>query len=386
MDFVKDFLLIVNTLIYRIISFFTQIDKHLIIFEAQNKKMNESCWVLYKYLKNKGVYRFVWIVDKPQQYPITDDTIYIHRNEWISIKANYYFAKAAFSFYTHVTSKVNYKRKGRVIVYIGHGYAIKGYKAVKNDKMIFDYALSIGEKANIVQANFIGCSHELILPLGLPRNDLLLRNVGKGKENPFVVNKLFRKVILWMPTFRESTYAHLSEENCKTSSGLPLFSDENSVYELNNYLRKKQCAIILKIHPAQKEKDIFKRKFSNIIIIHNKDIEKLGLHLYELIGKSDALLSDFSSVSVDYLLLNKPIGYILSDLDNYRKDRGFASNSPMSFMPGHHIYTKGDFEYFIDDILNDTDNYENKRKALVEELHAAPKGNSCELIANYFKL
>ena len=41
--------------------------------------------------------------------------------------------------------------------------------------------------------------------------------------------------------------------------------------------------------------------------------------LYELIGISDGLLSDYSSVAVDYLLLDRPLGYVLADYNIYKE-------------------------------------------------------------------
>ena len=48
---------------------------------------------------------------------------------------------------------------------------------------------------------------------------------------------------------------------------------------------------------------------------------KKQIKLYELIGISDGLLSDYSSVAVDYLLLDRPLGYVLADYNIYKEKR-----------------------------------------------------------------
>jgi len=53
-------------------------------------------------------------------------------------------------------------------------------------------------------------------------------------------------------------------------------------------------------------------------------LEKKQIKLYELIGISDGLLSDYSSVAVDYLLLDRPLGYVLADYNIYKEKRGFV--------------------------------------------------------------
>ena len=76
--------------------------------------------------------------------------------------------------------------------------------------------------------------------------------------------------------------------------------------------------VILKIHPMQAEKNIFKKKLSHIIFVQDKDLVKWGLQLYQIVGKTDALLTDYSSISTDYILLDKPMGFVIYDIDNYR--------------------------------------------------------------------
>ena len=379
---------LIDKFIYSFFKAITKVDNKLIIFEGMLGRYDESSWVLYHHLKKKGKYKFVWIVTNPSNYEPSADTIYVSRyHRTFNILADYYYAKAAYSFYTHTTSPIKYKRQGQKKIYIGHGYAIKGGKSNGRQSFNnFDYALATGKNAIPTQALFVGCEENELLPLGLPRNDLLYRNSGQGTDNPFIVGTNFKKVILWMPTFRESANQRISEQSCATETGLPLFDTEEKVIQLNEYLSFCGCAILLKIHPFQSRKQIFKKKFSNIVIVTNEDIDNINEQLYEFVGFSDALLTDYSSISVDYLLLDKPIGYILFDLEAYEKDRGFTSGDPRDVMAGDLLYSIDEVYKFIDDVCDDNDIYTNQRGLLREKLHAASKGNSCELICNFFKL
>jgi CDP-glycerol glycerophosphotransferase (TagB/SpsB family) len=372
--------------IYLLFKTVTQVDKSLIIFEGQTGRFDESSWVLYHHLKKKGKYKFVWMVGNPHKHVSTKDTKFISRYHYtFNILADYYYAKAAYSFYTHTTNPIKYKRPGQTIIFIGHGYAIKGHKGSGSSYHNFDYALATGKEAMATQAIFIGCDKSKMLPLGLPRNDMLKQHSKPGNLNPIVQGRNFSKVIIWMPTFRESK-GKLSEKSCATETGLPLFDTLKKVEELNETLSSFNCVIILKLHRLQLEKEAFKRKFSNIIIISDSEIDKLGLQLYQFIGLSDALLTDYSSVSVDYLLLDKPIGYILSDIDLYLKDRGFTSNNPKDVMAGEFIYKVDEAYNFIRDVVTGKDNYAEQRYSLRKRLHVAQKGDSCELICEFFGL
>ena len=44
---------------------------------------------------------------------------------------------------------------------------------------------------------------------------------------------------------------------------------------------------------------------TNIVYLENKDLADNGLQLYEFINCSDALVCDYSSVAIDYLLLDR---------------------------------------------------------------------------------
>ncbi len=52
--------------------------------------------------------------------------------------------------------------------------------------------------------------------------------------------------------------------------------------------------------------------------------EKEGLQLYEFIHCADALVSDYSSVAIDYLLLDRPLGFTLDDYKEYTQSRGWV--------------------------------------------------------------
>ena len=96
----------------------------------------------------------------------------------------------------------------------------------------------------------------------------------------------------------------------------------NELKELDSYLREQEIILIIKKHPLQTEWDENEQEFTNIRYVAEALLEKKQIKLYELIGISDGLLSDYSSVAVDYLLLDRPLGYVLADYNIYKEKRG----------------------------------------------------------------
>ena len=76
------------------------------------------------------------------------------------------------------------------------------------------------------------------------------------------------------------------------------------------------------------------------------DTEALNYHMltiYHIMDAFDVLVTDYSSVYVDFLLLNKPIIFSCPDIEVYKRDRGFIVDDPEMFMPGAKVKTQRNF-------------------------------------------
>ena len=234
------------------------------------------------------------------------------------------------------------------------------------------------------QANFLRCDEKYLIPLGYPRNDLMLDNQGKGYENPFVSEGFKGKVVIWMPTFRKSINKVLSEDNCESNTGLPLFNSLDELEELNHYLASINVCVLTKIHHLQAINPVFTHQFSHLLFITDNDLVEKDIQLYQIIGKTDALLTDYSSISVDYLLLNRPIGFILDDLREYEKGRGrFQFENVKEVLAGKHIYNIKELYHFFYEISTNIDSTQSLRENLSKSMITYQDNHSCERICNF---
>lgn len=189
-----------------------------------------------------------------------------------------------------------------------------------------------------------------------PRNDLLLKKSD---------NHLLKSIcsgtrnIVFMPTFRNSDQLHKTDSSCD----FPLLSPSN-IEDLNSFLKDKDVNLIIKPHPYQRHIQLFDIDLSNIKIITNEDLHKAELPLYVLLGASDALISDFSSVFFDYLLINRPIAFVVEDMADYKNQRGFTIDNPYTLMPGVKIQTLKDLKEFILDVVHNKDPYHTERQKI----------------------
>ncbi|MFR1380466.1 MAG: CDP-glycerol glycerophosphotransferase family protein, partial [Clostridium neonatale] len=124
---------------------------------------------------------------------------------------------------------------------------------------------------------------------------------------------------------------------------------------------------------------------NNILFLTQNDIENKKINLYSLFNETDALLTDYSSVNFDYLLLNKPIGYVIDDFENYKNRPGFAMKNPLDVMPGDKLYSVKDLYRFIETLLKGEDNYRESREKVNEWANKYHDNKNCERLLKIIK-
>jgi len=83
--------------------------------------------------------------------------------------------------------------------------------------------------------------------------------------------------------------------------------------KLNDFLKKLNYVFIIKSH--QNSENILKIKYSNII-----DISKNNIDSQELMKYSDLMITDYSSIFIDFMLLNRPILFYAYDYEKYKNN------------------------------------------------------------------
>ena len=155
----------------------------------------------------------------------------------------------------------------------------------------FDYAISSSsEKIQLdITSNVFKFPIERIITTGYPRNDILFSknlNLLKKLKKDYNIPDNSKRIILYAPTYREI----ISEKKP--------FENEDLI-NLNNLCKETDTIFLIKAHIN--EEIINFKNFKNIkLVSKHADIQ-------ELLLISDILVTDYSSVLCDYLLLNRPI-------------------------------------------------------------------------------
>lgn len=214
-------------------------------------------------------------------------------------------------------------------------------------------------------------SHKIVFS-GQPKNDYLCRKTFPN----YILRKMLKnvpdydKVILYCPTYRRDAptiffpFADLDKD------------------DFRKFLEKNKIIILMREHIYSKS--LNQSLFSNRILPFGFDVCN---DINSILPETDILVTDYSSVYIDYLLLDKPCIFIPYDLENYNKKRGLLLDYQLS-TPGPKVLTYNEFKKMINDILLASDDFKIDRQKLRNKFHEYQTNNSCQGILkliNYWK-
>lgn len=195
---------------------------------------------------------------------------------------------------------------------------------------------------------------ERIKVWGQPRNDVLFssNSEGKGLEEVFSGElPPYEKVVLYAPTFRDHEPTQLFP-----------FQDMDRE-RLCQWLEEKKIFLCIRLHLYDQtgyqwiqELD---RTGSRIRFLN----EDRTVDIMEALKGFDLLITDYSSIYMDYLLTGKPVLFLPYDQEAYLKERGM--NFPYDQVtPGPKPKTFQEFLNSMEDLLYNHDGYVRQRESV----------------------
>lgn len=361
-----------------------------IIFES-HPDFTCNSYALYQYMLRQGVnkkYKLTWLVREPDKYtadptknldylPLFPKTVGDKIKTYIRCNR----AKAVFSCHTHVSSWCVSRKQ--INVFLDHGSHLKsvlaqgkrfpvhcGYLNCQSDFFV---------KYNVEQYTV---EKDQVLSFGLPRNDLLFQNTGSLAR--LVDNReSFAKVILWAPTFRRHHGKERVDCDVGYPLGLPILYSEEDARKLNAVLADHKVLLIIKPHPASDMSVIKKLQLSNVLFLYNSDLEAAQVQLNELLAQTDAMITDYSSIYYDYLLLDRPIGLTLDDYQQYTDQKGFVFEDPLDILKGDYLYHLEDLCRFAVSVASGEDRFAAERNSVKNLVHDYQDDRSSQRVCDF---
>ena len=191
-------------------------------------------------------------------------------------------------------------------------------------------------------------------------------------------------MILWMPTFRKGGGYHRNDSRKEQKLGIPLIETQEQYLKLNNYLAENDVFLIIKIHPKQDLENLKIKDESNIKVLTGETVKKLEIDNYALMKCADALISDYSGAAYEYLQLDRPIGYVLDDVNDYIA--GFVVEDIHTLIAGAEIYNFEQLESFIVDVVSEDDSFKERRKKIRDYIYEYHDANSSKRLVELLGL
>lgn len=360
-------------------SFFSVINKiikkkNTIVIYGGNA-LDDNSEAMFRYLLSRTQYPIVCLVDNSMSYKLRSNC---KMKRCTYINALYYLFNCKVMIDSSYHTIKMRPTKNQLFIQCWHGSPLKMMKPAQGISNS-DYYSVLFYSAEIFKSHmkkFFCAQNNKMYLAGNPRNDYLFERISLPAE----LDHSGKKVI-WMPTFRHGL------GKVESDSDIPVLTKDN-ISELNDILRSRNIKLYIKAHRLQARsfEDILgKIKSSNIVLISDEQLRKYNIPLYRFVGDMDALLTDYSSIYFDYLLLDRPIGFVIDDFEQYMKNRGFAFENPLDYMPGEKIYDFKGLIGFFEHLSAGADEFRSERKKANELCNYYRDNKNCQRCAELIK-
>ena len=227
-----------------------------------------------------------------------------------------------------------------------------------------DYLITSSKNVENYYSEAFQIDKSKIKPLGLPRLDYYFENhdVEALKTNFYKKYNIDpnKKIVLYTPTFRD-------EE--KFNNVFNYFNLDNFNQELGD-----DYVLALRLHP--KIKKFYKGEISSKSrYVDCSDYE----NEQELLLISDILITDYSSIMIEFAVLNKPIVFFVYDYDSYvNNERGFYFDFKKT-VPGPVVYD----DKSLIDVIKNYEFEESKISTFVKTQFDEIDGNASKRVVDF---
>ena len=362
---IRYFTYIINLPLYYI-SFFIPKNKNIWVFGAWfGEKYADNSKALFEFVNNNDKEIFaVWLTESKTVFnELNQKGLNVYYT--YSLFGYYYSAIARYVFVSSGMSDINrYAIARGCIIQLWHGTPLKRIDNVKKNQSIlyllrnlvfpysnpkYNYVLSASD--NNIKDYKIAFQTKDVIIKGYPRNDLLFRE-----------NFSNEKRVLYLPTFRDNTSFNVFEKL--------------DVALLQSFCIRMNINFYYKLHFADKNTSEISE--FNISKVTDED-------LYQLLSKTDILITDYSSVYFDFLLLDRPVIFTPFDFKDYiSKDREMYYDYD-KVTPGPRCENWNEVMNEIEKLMNGEDNYRGERKKTNNYFNKYQDGNSSKRVYEFFK-
>lgn len=217
-----------------------------------------------------------------------------------------------------------------------------------------DLLIAASDEVKKVFQGAFNLSPDLCKVTGYPRNDVLF-------APPTMPSKDGQRQVVYLPTWRGQAQDQVS-----------FF--EFDVEQVNALLRQHNIVLYFKPHPANTPRAKFVQRIRNSSNIRFLECDDL----YEVLNSFDVLVTDYSSIYFDYLLLDRPIVFLAPDLETYTTGDHELYYDYASVTPGPKVRTWEEMVMVLAEELAHPERHAEQRNVICKRFNTYCDGKSSE--------
>jgi CDP-glycerol glycerophosphotransferase (TagB/SpsB family) len=286
---------------------------------------------------------------------------------------------------------------GKNSLELWHGFAFKGLSLMDPSRKNYshlnikgwqdiNYLFSYSQLYSTFMNSRFALNIKKYVITGMPRNDYLFNSKKNDLfEKIFDVSIKNKKLLLFAPTFRDSIRREEEKGNKNWSNfwGFDHYCNE----ELDSFLEKNNYMLIIKLHPfEEKMRSVQVKEFQtkNILFLTDSKLYEAKIDFYEFLNLFDMLITDYSSIYFDFLLLDKPILFNNVDFQYYNENqRGFMIQPYDIWTAGPKIQNQENLQKEIINLIKDKNYFFKERQFIKKICHKYEDGNSSKRIWDF---
>lgn len=370
----KKFFYFIYAVMFNIFSVFPLKKNKIVFLSPHNENFNDSLGAVMEEVVRRDEFRIVLVSGNDLKFGKPIGSSLKKALSFFTVKA-YHLATAKFIFMNDnfmPMGKLHFK-KDAVITQLWHaegafkkfGFDIEQPEEIRalekagNAKLT--YVVCSSEDVVPIYARAFGVSDYKVLPLGSARADYFSRDINAerlrvdfDKKYPQCKGK---KLALYAPTFRDNRADDLR------------ILDNFDVNAFNDRFGE-EYALLIRLHPQVHADSRIPNGAVDMCSYENT---------LELMRLCDLLITDYSSICMDFSLQDKPIYFYAFDLDRYENERAFYYDYE-SYVPGP---VAKDFQTLLN-LINSTvsETYRMRRYDFNFANFGTPDGHSAERIVD----
>lgn len=331
---------------------------------------------VFEKVKNDPSIRKVVLTRSCLPPEVAADGIDVHIVEAESLRGMYYLARSRVVVIGYalmaMCSYSRYLTAKHVVVQLSHGIVLRrvgrlceGEGWWSAETPLYAATMSSTERdREIMREAYSPIPPERVWLTGLPRNDFIL---GEESELPEDYRRTLadlrarigeRRLVLYAPTWRQEGRA------------LYAFSKEE-VAALERLLGDHGAVLGIRGHSNVREHASYTRDYRSSRILSMNDVPDVNV----LLRLTDVLVTDYSSIYLDFLLTQRPIVHFAYDLREYRSERGFLYDLEEAFAgPAPETFTA--LLAHLEEALSDPAAHLPTRRRVRRLFHAHPDGSA----------